>query len=106
MRPTFDPCCGEEVTRIREDYDIVRRLDGMLIVLVGIHHIGRVGLTQCVMCATTRRRFDVPWQPFWQGVSDGTIPDASEMETIAVWAHLGRTGHVEEEPEPLQGRSS
>lgn len=94
MKPELHPCCGSQVLSIREDYAIVRRLEGKLIVLIGIHQEGFKGegvsrLTQCVMCATTKQRFDVAWQPFWDGVAKGTIPEANEMETIAVWAHLG-----------------
>lgn len=79
--------------KIPETYSIVRRLEGSLVVLVGIHQEGPEGLTQCVMCATTQRRFDVSWEPFWLGVNNGTIPEANEMETLAAWAALGNAPH-------------
>lgn len=76
------PCCGEQCVRVPEK-EVAYRLDGMVVVTVGIHQEWHRGVTQCVINVATGRRYDVEWLSFWNRAASGAIPEVDGMEVVA-----------------------
>jgi hypothetical protein len=97
------PCC-ERRRLVNPVYEGVRRLNEMVVNLVGEHQSDYSttplqGSTQCVMDLRTGIYYDVDWALFWIAVDRGDIPEVNPMEALAMAAsdtrglEAGPAGH-------------